>query len=169
MRLRAASLAAACSAAVGALHAQEALTINPAVGLQVLPAGSTTPFGAACTWFTCTPYQVGPLQRGATHIVQVYGEPMCPYVLAIDAPPTNCRVFPFTAANALALNHPLIVGSGVLSGPLPGAPCLVGTSTWFLSIPTTVPAGLDVLMQGCIGRGQGWLASFTPTVLARTL
>lgn len=166
-RLAVALLAAGWLVPVAA--AQNALTIDQNVGLHLLPAGSTVPIGTVCSWFTCAVHQAGPLPRGVTHLVQVYGKPKSPYVVAIDAAPTRCSFYPFVCANGLALNQPVIVGFGATSGALPGYPCNVGTDTWLLPIPATVPAGLDVLLQGCVIQNIGWMSSFTPAVQAQTL
>lgn len=133
------------------LSAQDAFTPVPDVGLTMDGGVLPVLYGTSCGNALCVTAQTGPIGRGQSRRLTVYGAPnqLCLLAISLGQPMcaftvVNGQVF----GNGLILPQPLILAIGMTSAQVPGLPCTQGTFTYSLTIPAAVPAGVQFLLEG---------------------
>jgi hypothetical protein len=133
------------------------------VGLTMDGGMLTVIYGQSCGPVPCTPFQAGPIGIGQPRNLIHYGAPQTLYAIAVGLP-MPCVAIP-GIDNALQLNGPIILDSGITtSPPFVPLPCNQGVANYSLIVPPVAPIGLQFHIQS-IGVSINGMLAFGPTIV----
>jgi hypothetical protein len=133
------------------------------VGLTMDGGLLTVIYGQSCGPVPCTPFTAGPIGIGQPRNLIHFGAPQSLYAIAVGLP-TPCVVIP-GFDNALQLNGPIILDSGITtSPPFVPLPCNQGIANFSLVLPPNAPIGLQFHIQS-LGVSLGGAFAFGPTIV----
>jgi hypothetical protein len=133
------------------------------VGLTMDGGMLTVIYGQSCGVVACTPMVAGPIGIGQPRNLVHFGAPQSLYAIAVGLP-TPCVVIP-GFDNALQLNGPIILDSGITtSPPFVPLPCNQGIANYSLVLPPNAPIGLTFHIQS-LGVSISGAFAFGPTIV----
>jgi hypothetical protein len=133
------------------------------IGLTMDGGMLTVIYGQSCGPVPCTPFTAGPIGIGQPRNLIHFGAPQTLYAIAVGLP-TPCIVIP-GLDNALQLNGPIILDSGITtSPPFVPLPCNQGIANYSLVVPPSAPIGLQVHIQS-LGVSINGAFGFGPTIV----